>query len=153
MSRWPAPARWKGASAAECIRGKKSRAPDHRDVKQPVAEVRGDAIKQIIHRLDEIGADSALTNFGRDLPFVFGRRDQVVEKDGHHEIEDHRREVVAGDRLPARVEYRAPDEDHSDERDDSEDRAQQKIPAIDEGVLQADVEELPIFQEAARDGF
>ena len=43
-----------------------------------------------------------------------------------------------------------PQEQRADERDDAEDGAQEKIPAIDEGVLEADVEELPVGVEAGK---
>ena len=50
----------------------------------------------------------------------------------------------------ARLKDRAPDEDHPDERDDAENRAQQKIPAVNERVLQTDPDTFEVFEEAAR---
>ena len=87
----------------------------------------------------------AVADLPGDLPLVLGGCDEVVEEHRDHEIVDHGRVIVARDGFAAGVEDGAPDENHAHERDDAEDGSEEKIPAIDKGILEADVEELPVF--------
>jgi hypothetical protein len=50
------------------------------------------------------------------------------------------------------LEDRLPDEHRPDQRHDAKDRAEQKIPPIDEGILDPDIEELPVFLAALGKG-
>ena len=116
-----------------------------RGVNQPAAQENAETVAEITHRLGQEGIDLTLANVGRDLPFVLGRRDEVADQDREQVVVDHRTVVVAAHAAAALAENRAPKEDGADQRNDPEDRAQEIVPAIDEGVLDPEIEDGEIF--------
>ncbi len=84
---------------------------------------------------------------GCDLPHVFRGGDQVIQAHRDEEIKDHPLVVIAADFLSLGGENRLPDEDHAKEGHDPKDHPQQEVPAVDKGVLQADVEDLGVLGE------
>ena len=129
-----------------------NRDKDDADVQKPIAQIQTHAIRQVIQRLDQKCADSSIPDFGGDLPFILGRRDEVIEEYRKHEIENHGRILVAVDRRIFGMEDGLPEEHGADQRHDPKHRAQQKIPPIDKGILDADAEKLPVLERARRKG-
>src|SRR4030095_9834313 len=82
---------------------------------------------------------------GGYLQFVFGRRDQIADQDGEEIIINHRAVIVAAHSTAALAENGAPEKYRAGQRDDTEQRPQEIIPAIHEGVLQSEVEDTYVF--------
>jgi hypothetical protein len=107
-----------------------------RRVEQPVASIEADPVGEIIQRLDQEGADPTIADIRGDLPLVLRRRDEIIHEDRQEKIEDYRLVLVAADGGAAFIEKRPPDEDRAKQRNHAEQGSEEKIPPVDEGVLQ-----------------
>src|SRR5882724_807553 len=130
---------------------------NHRDrrqrdegVNKPATAKNTEPVGEITHRLSQERVDLTFANIGGDLPFVFGRRDQIADQDREQIIIDHRAVVVAVESAASLFENRAPQKNRTGERDQSERRAQKIIPAINERVLEPDVEDGNVLVDPAR---
>ena len=82
---------------------------------------------------------------GCDLPFVFGRRDQIADQDREQIVINHRAIVVAVQAAAALFEDCAPEKNCPGKRDQPEECAQKVIPSINKRVLEADVEDRDVL--------
>ncbi len=132
--------------------------PEHRDadrhdgerrVHQSRGGVEMKAVEAIAQRLEQQRVDLALANILRDLEIVLRRRGGRVDQDHDDEVRDHALERVPGERLlPGKC--RLPEKNRAEQRHETHRHAQQKIPAIDELALHAQVENLGLDTERCR---
>ena len=116
-------------------------------VEQSGADKDAGAVGEKIKRLEQEGTQLPLADLGRDLPLVLRGGDQVVDQQNNQEVEDHLSIIVARDQARGVAIDGPPDKDGPEERDQGEEGAQQEVPAVDKGVLQADGENGPVFIE------
>jgi hypothetical protein len=108
-------------------------------VNQTAAHKNAEAISEITHRFREKRIDLSLANVGRDLPFIFRGRDEIAYQKHQQIIVNDRTVIVPVQAAAAFFENRAPQKNRARQRDQSEESAQDIIPAIYECVLQPDV--------------
>ena len=130
---------------AEVEKDERDRQDRDERVNESPAEKDAEAVGEIAERLGQEGIDLTFANVGCDLPFVLGRRDEIRDEDHQQVVVDHRPVVVALHAAAFLGEDGAPEEDGARERDQPEDRAEKIIPAVNEGVLQAELEDGGVF--------
>ena len=127
------------------------RHPGHHDERDTPGKKQAEPIPQIIHRLEQELADVAFTDVGGDLPVVLVDSGEDVH-DGHHDvIKNHLRLGVAGERPAVAVRRvdRAPERQHGEQRDETEQRSRQIIEAIRQVALNPDADDVPVFFQRA----
>src|SRR5450631_3636581 len=125
----------------EVEKDERDRRQGDRGVNEACAEKNAEAIGEITHRLGQKRIDLALANIGGDLPFILGRRYQVAHQEREQVIINHRSVVVTVQAAAAFVKNGAPEKDGAGQWYQTEKRAQEIIPAVDERVLQPDIED------------
>ncbi len=122
----------------------------HRHKRDAPGKKEAEPIPEVIHRLEQELADVAFADVGGDLPVVFVHRRQHVHDGDEEVIENHaglgEAGLVAGAGV-VRVN-RPPERHHREERDEAEQRPREVIEPIREVVLQADVDDVPVFFHA-----
>src|SRR5438034_712302 len=78
-------------------------------------------------------------NAGCDLPFVFGRRDEIADQNCEQIVINHRAVIITVEAATAFLEDGTPEKNRARQRNQPEKRAQKIIPAINKCVLQPDV--------------
>src|SRR6266446_2046343 len=129
----------------EIKKDKRDRRERDERVNESAAEKNAEPISEITHRLGEKRIDLSFANVSRDLPFVLGRRDQIADEDREQVIINHRTVVVAVQAAATLFKHRAPKKHGAGERDQTKQRAQKIIPAINKGVLQPDVKDRDVL--------
>ena len=140
-------ARRRDKITAEAENENRQRNACHRDIRNAPGKKQAEPIPEIIHRLEQKLADVAFADVGGDLPVVFVHRRQHVHYGDHDVIKNHLRLGVAGKRTCAafRRVNRAPEREHGEERDETEQRPRQVIEAIRQVVLDPDADDVQIF--------
>ena len=121
-------------------------------VDQPPGSKQTEPVGQIIHRLQQELADVAVLDVGGNLPVVLVHRRQRVHNGYEQVIRGHLRERVARHFAARRLAgvNGAPEKNRGHERDQTEHRAEQKVHAVHQGVLNPDVDDVPVFAHEAR---
>ena len=119
----------------------------HHGVNQPARPEETKPVRQVVDGLEQKLADVAVLDVGGDLPVVFIHRRQRIDNRDQQVIGNHLRQRVTGDAAARRLAVvdGAPEQDGGGQRHQPECRAEQEVHAIDEHVLNADVDDVPVF--------
>lgn len=126
---------------AEPDHGDAQRHHGERRVHDPRGGIEMKAIEPVIDRLEQKRVDAPVANVLGDLEIVLVRHRQRVDQNQRDEVGHHAGEGVAREGLlPG--EDRVPKKNRAEQRHETDQHAQQKIPAIDQIALHAEVENL-----------
>ena len=117
----------------------------HDRVNDSPREEEAESVAKVINRLEKELADIPVLDVGGNLPVVLADGGQGID-DGHHQvIGDHLGQAVTGDVLLLARENGPPQGDGGEERDQPDHAAKKKIEPVDQRVLDADVDHMPIL--------
>src|SRR5262245_40988092 len=85
------------------------RQADDRDISHAIAEIERRSIDQVIKGLQEQRAQPPVADIRSNLPVVFGRGNEILEKDDEREVKDHPAEVVSAEKSSTALSHRAPE--------------------------------------------
>ena len=119
----------------------------HGDKRDAPGKKQAQPVPQIINRLEQELADVAFADVGGDLPVVLVHRRQHVHDGDEQVVKNHLRLGVTAERapLPFPGVDGAPERQHGEQRDETEQRSRQVIDAIRQVVLNPDADDVPVF--------
>ena len=114
-----------------------------RSVEESTGEEEAESVSEMVYGFCDQGTDLTVADFCGDTPFVFRGCHEGVDDHGDHEVEGHPAATIGGEWGvfdSSRGKDRIPEGHGGEQGDDGDETAEEDVPAVDEGVLQAETE-------------